>query len=183
MRALKGEPGIVNRSLVFWIRRAFLGIAPMCVLVFGTFGATFAQPALSPRAPAPLGASVDHWTVLTMATDGSWGVATDELISWAIARAIAGCKRMSRAELGCGAAFKAIQAGWSLGIRCGEENIIVAEMTLGSAQQAAINREIDLREFYVPHMPPCKRVVTVDPRGVIVDKTLGISGQVDMRRR
>ena len=111
-----------------------------------------------------------------MATDGSWGVATDELISSAIARAIAGCKRMSRAELGCGAAFKAIQAGWSLGIRCGEENIIVAEITLGSAQQAAINREIDLREFYVPHMPPCKRVVTVDPRGVIIDKTLGYLG-------
>jgi hypothetical protein len=183
MRALKSEPGIVNRFPVFWIRRTFLRNALMFALVFGTFGATFAQPASSPSAPVLFGRAADDWTVLTMAPDGSWGVATDEWISSAIARAVAACKKMSQAELGCGAAFKAVQAGWSLGIRCGEENIIVAEMTLGSAEQAAINRETYLRQSYVPHMPLCKRVVTVDPRGVIVDKTLGVSGQVDIHRR
>jgi hypothetical protein len=40
-------------------------------------------------------------------------------------------------------------------------NIIVAEETLNSAKQAAIDREISLRRFYVPHMPPCRVLIVV----------------------
>lgn len=61
----------------------------------------------------------DDWTVLTIAPDGSWGAATSFSINRAIAFAIANCK----IAIGCGAIFTSIQAGWSLGIRCGHENI------------------------------------------------------------
>ena len=117
--------------------------------------------------------SVDDVTVLTMAPDGSWGVATDMSTSSAIAKAIANCRKMSQAHLGCGAYFTAIRDGWSLGLRCGGENIIVAANALAEAERAALNREIDLKERYVPDMPPCRRVLSVDPQGALV-----ISGEI-----
>jgi len=113
----------------------------------------------------PVMASEDHWTVLTMAPNGSWGTATSPSTNRAIADAIANCKAMSRSEIGCGATSTTIAAGWSLGIRCGRENIIAAAKTLADAEQAAVNREHELRRLYVPDMPSCRRVVTVDAQG------------------
>jgi hypothetical protein len=55
--------------------------------------------------------------------DGAWGAATDPFVNRAIAGAIAKCKAMSGAELGCGAFLSSIRTGWSLGIRCGREII------------------------------------------------------------
>jgi hypothetical protein len=75
---------------------------------------------------------------------------------------------MSQIEIGCGASFTTIRAGWSLGIRCGLTNIIVAERTLAGAERAAAVRELELRQLYVPAMPPCRRIVTVDPQGTVV---------------
>ena len=40
-------------------------------------------------------------------------------------------------------------------------NIIVAEETLNSVKQAAIDREVSLRPFYVRHVPPCKVLFAV----------------------
>ena len=54
------------------------------------------------------------------------------------------------------------------GIRCGRENIITADRDLAEAERRALKREVDLRESYVPNMPPCVRVVTIDPNGNIV---------------
>jgi hypothetical protein len=76
--------------------------------------------------------------------------------------------RQLQRDTGCGAMFKTIQAGWSLGIRCGGENIVVAEKTLAGAEQAARGREVELRQLYVPDMPSCRRVVAVDPTGSAV---------------
>ena len=104
------------------------------------------------------------FTVLTM-FDEAWGAATDPEINRAIARAIANCKAMSGPELGCGAYLTSIRAGWSLGIRCGRENIIVAEKDLAEAERRALRREVELRTHYVPDMPACFRVVTLDPSG------------------
>jgi len=112
--------------------------------------------------------SQDEWTVLTMAPDGAWGVATDHMVNHAIAGAIAKCKAMSRSALGCGAVSTSVQVGWSLGMRCGNENILAADSKLENAERIARAREIELRESCVPDMPPCRRVVTVDPRGWIV---------------
>jgi hypothetical protein len=103
-----------------------------------------------------------------MAPDGSWGTATDPAINRAISLAIERCKALSGAKLGCGAYQSTVQGGWSLGIRCGRENIIVADRDLARAERRAIQREGELRRLYVPNMPPCARVVTVDPNGVIL---------------
>lgn len=121
----------------------------------------------------PATASEDHPTVLTMAPDGAWGAATDVSTNRAIAGAIAHCKAMSQSDIGCGASFTTIRAGWSLGIRCGRENIVVAARTLADAEQAAVTREIELRKFYVSDMPPCRRVVTIDPHGTMTAPQLG----------
>jgi hypothetical protein len=120
----------------------------------------------------------DDWTVLTMAPDGSWGTATSFQTNRAIATAIANCKIMSQIEMGCGASFTVIQAGWSLGIRCGRENIIAAAKTLADAEQAAVNREHQLRRLYVPDMPSCRRLVTVDPQGKILTPSAQHSSRV-----
>ena len=118
-----------------------------------------------------------------MAPDGSWGAATEPHINRAIAGAIASCKAMSGAQLGCGAYFTSIRAGWSLGIRCGREIIIVAEKILADAESRAIRRETELREVYVRDMPACVRVVMVDPNGVTAVARAGHSsrgfGQLD----
>ena len=106
------------------------------------------------------------WTVLTIAPDGSWGVATEEYSYQAIAGAIANCKRMYKKEIGCGYQSRSTQAGWSLFIRCGDENIIVAAKSLPEAIQAADDREKTLRQVYRPDMPTCVHVLTVDPQGI-----------------
>jgi len=110
----------------------------------------------------------DDWTVLTIAPNGSWGAATSFSINRAIASAIANCKIEYQREIGCGAFFTSIQAGWSLGIRCGRENIVVTGKTLADAKQAAMRREAELRQLYVSDMPSCRRAVTIDPKGAII---------------
>jgi len=109
-------------------------------------------------AAVPAGASDDNWTVLTMAPDGAWGVATDAAVNQAIARALSSCKTRSRTEIGCGAYSTAIRSGWSLGIRCGRNNIVVSANELADAERTAGERERVLRQNYVPDMPPCRRV-------------------------
>jgi hypothetical protein len=154
----------------------FRTVACVVALNAGALGASLAQTN-SPRPHlAPVSASATYRadfetapsTVLTMAPNGSWGAATDDSISAAIAAAIAQCKGRQQKGIGCGARFTTIRGGWSLGVRCGSENIVVAEKTLVEAEQAAIDREIELRRLYVPDMPPCVRVVSVDPSGAIV---------------
>jgi hypothetical protein len=107
-------------------------------------------------------------TVLVMAPNGSWGAATDDSIGVATAAAVAHCKRMYRRAVGCGAYFTAIRGGWSLGIRCGDQIIMSAERTLIEAEQAAIDRELELRRFYRPDLPPCIRLVSIEPSGAVV---------------
>jgi len=122
-------------------------------------------------------------TVLTMASNGAWGAATDDSVGTAIAGAIAHCNRRQRGPIGCGASYTTIRAGWSLGIRCGGQNILVAEKTLVEAEQAAIDREIALRRHYVADMPPCVRVVSVDPSGTIIAPYAADLVRMVMQRR
>jgi len=122
-------------------------------------------------------------TVLTMAANGSWGAATGDAVGATIASAIARCNKRHRQAIGCGASYTTIRAGWSLGIRCGRQNILVAEKTLAEAEQAAIDRETELRRLYVPDMAPCVRVVSVDPSGAIVAPYATDLVQMVMRRQ
>jgi hypothetical protein len=108
-----------------------------------------------------------YFTVLTMHGE-AWGAATEPTLNEAIGRAMASCKAMSGPMLGCGAHSTTIRAGWSLGIRCGHENIIVADRDLVEAERLALQRESELRIKYMRDMPQCVRVVTVDPSGRVV---------------
>jgi hypothetical protein len=157
--------------------RTILRTACVLGVTVGTCNAPYAQSAAQP-------AAIEVWaidfTVLTMAPDGAFGTATDPNINRAIYQAIKKCKAMSIAELGCGGYQTTVRGGWSLGIRCGRDNIIVADRDLAEAERRAQRREVALRTLYVKNLPPCVRVVTVDPNGhVVVPKAPAVeySGQ------
>jgi len=146
------------------------------ILAIAAHGMCFAQAqSLWPERAAGSSATVSDsefdaapTTILTMAPNGSWGAATDDSVSAALAAAIARCNGRHQRAIGCGALFTTIRGGWSLGIRCGRENILASERTLAEAEQAAIDREVELRRLQGADMPPCVRVVSVDPSGTIV---------------
>jgi hypothetical protein len=113
----------------------------------------------------------EPWTAIAVTPDGFWGAATEPGSSNAISNAIANCKKKYHKEIGCGAIIKMMRAGWILGYQCGDENIIVAEKKLAYAEKMAAMREKELRSAYVPNMPACARVLTIDPHGVVTEVT------------
>jgi hypothetical protein len=143
------------------IGRILVGLTCAMAIGLGQFGA---RAQSSWRELAASEDWIHDFTVLTMYGD-AWGSATEADINRAIVRAIANCKAMSGTALGCGAFFTTIQAGWSLGIRCGRETIVVADKDLAEAERRALRREVALRTAYQRDMPDCARIVTVDPNG------------------
>jgi hypothetical protein len=152
------------------IRQSIVAAVSGLAITFGTLDAPLAQ---SPTNDVGLdvSASDGRWTILTMAPDGSWGAATESMSNRAIANAIAECKFKSRVEIGCGGYQIAVQEGWIVGIRCGNESILAAGRDLAAAERSALRRENELRRLYVPDMPACQRVVAINPRGKIVAPT------------
>jgi hypothetical protein len=128
-------------------------------------------PATELNVPPPANTD-EYWqkdiTVVAIAPDGTWGVATDPITGRAIANAMADCKNKYQSKIGCGSQMTFVHGGWSIGKRCGDRNIFVAEESLAKAEQAAINREAELRKVYAPDMPPCVRVMSIDPNGNVV---------------
>jgi hypothetical protein len=158
------------------IARTIVGSAFLLALLLGVPGRPCAQSDTADNE------WMLDYTALTLAPDGRWGTATDPYFNQAIAGAIANCKAMSGGHLGCGAYLATIRAGWSLGLRCGGHVIVVAERALADAELMADRRERDLRANYAPDMPPCMRVVTVDPRGrIIAPNPDDLSGRVSTR--
>lgn len=102
-----------------------------------------------------------------MASDGSWGVATEVTVGGALARAIGNCKVMSKGQIGCGAQARIIRAGWIVGLRCGDRSIMAAGALLADAERAARSREAEIKQFYAPDMPACRRVLAAGPGGVV----------------
>jgi len=149
------------------VRRHILGTACALALTLGAIAAALAQSASSQ--PPAIEEWANDFTVLT---------ATDSRINRAIFVAIGNCKAMSEMTLGCGAYLTSVRGGWSLGIRCGNESIIVADRHLAEAEQRARRRELELRERYVRDMPPCERVVTVDPNGAVVAPPAGYAARL-----
>ena len=80
---------------------------------------------------------------------------------------------MSATKIGCGAQSRAIQAGWIVATRCGDRNILVAERRLADAERATRERETDIREHHAPNLPPCRRVLTVNPNGGLAGNVAG----------
>jgi hypothetical protein len=161
--------------------RFFLGTAAAVLMVIGSSSPPDAEtdlteyivPPVSPATAFPV--PEDPFTVLTMAADGSWGVATSIFIGEAISGAMAECKAMSGPKLGCGALSKTGRAAWVLGVRCGRENILVADKILANAELAALNRETEFRHVYAKNMQSCVRIVTVDPDGMVVGSSRSVA--------
>jgi len=120
----------------------------------------------------------DHdWTVVTMARDGSWGIGISRHIAGANAAAIRECRAVSSGGSDCGAELAATRGGWIIGLRCDDYRILVAGKDLKETELAVLYREIDLKQLYVPDLPACHRVLTVDPRGAVTTASPRISGR------
>src|SRR5262249_41534230 len=129
---------------------------------------------LAPPAPA---LDLDELTVVTLARDGSWGVATAGSQGPAIAAAIRDCHAMAAAARSdCGAQFSTTRGGWVVATLCGDHKIIVAAETREAAEQAALAREMSLKSLY-----GCTRVVTVNPRGVVLPSQSSPVDQIGLR--
>jgi hypothetical protein len=119
-------------------------------------------------AALPAMAWEEDWTVVTISQDGTWGMATADTAGPAIAAAIRNCRAKAPATNDCGAQSRATRRGWIIANLCGDRAIIVAGETREDAELAVRNRETDLRQSYVPALPPCRRIVTVGPGGAQV---------------
>jgi hypothetical protein len=125
--------------------------------------------------PAGMAAD-DDWTVLTMAQDRSWGVACDGAQWRAMAEAMRFCRSMAGASgaSDCGATFATTKGGWIVANLCGNYKVLATGATLGDAETEALNREISLQLQFVPDLPPCRRVVTVDAGRATIVSSLRI---------
>jgi hypothetical protein len=103
------------------------------------------------------------WRVVTLASDGAFGLGIDTHIAGAAAIAIRKCREMSTASGDCGAELVSTRSGWVLGLLCGDHKFLVSGHDLKEAEMAALHREIDLKNIYVPNLPSCHRVLTLDP--------------------
>lgn len=121
---------------------------------------------LAAAAPASAWKAGD-WTVVTLAREGSWGVATASSQGQGIGAAIRDCKAMAAAPTDCGAQFVTTRGRWIIATLCGDQKIIAIGQDREDATRAALYREIDLKRLYVPDMPRCERVLTVDPCGAV----------------
>jgi hypothetical protein len=167
--SIRGERRVTT---IGHVKKALAGI--LFLLVFGAFSNTV-SPAFAGDDDRIIPA--DQWTVLTLASTGAWGTATDDFMGRALAFAIGNCRAMSGLAIGCGARSSATRAGWSVGVLCGNTPIIAARKQLAEAERAVADREIELRQVYLRDMPRCVRVVTVDPNGAIVEPYVQASGR------
>jgi hypothetical protein len=158
---------------------------PSILIITGRKIRQFLIPALMIVMVAPVSAKavdLDELTVVTLARDGSWGVATAGSQGQAIAAAIRDCRAMAAAPSDCGAQFITTRGGWVVANLCGDHKIIVHADTREAADHAAFFRETDVRRFYLPDMPPCRRILTMDLRGVVLPSQARPAHQIGARR-
>lgn len=108
-----------------------------------------------------------EWTVLTVAHNGAWGLSTARTQGEAIAGALRQCEARSPDPGDCGAELVAYRVGWALAIRCGDHRIMVSADDLDEAEAAADERIAALKLTYASGLPPCRRLLTVDPAGTV----------------
>ena len=155
------------------VQRAWSGIAILRLLI----------PAFAVLSAAPAKAvDLDELTVVTLSRDGAWGGATAGSLGAALAAAIRDCRARAAAPSDCGAQFLTTRGGWVLASLCGDNKIIVGAETHEAAEQAAINRENDLKQYYGTALPPCRRVLTVGPSGAVLVGQAASAQPIDARR-
>jgi hypothetical protein len=147
------EQSVSSLPLRNSMKRFAIGLSALLGMVCWTSGST---PAVT---------ITGFMSVLTMSHDGSWGTDMQLSLDDALQNAIARCKKMHGLKLGCGGYVISIENGWLLGTRCGTRSILSSGMTRVEAEQDADRREKNMRRDYVPNLPTCRRVVSVDPAG------------------
>jgi hypothetical protein len=160
-------------------------VCAICISIAAA-GASSAQTALTPSPPIlaqPKAEWAKDFTALVIAPDGTWGTATEPYSGQALTKAIANCKSKYDKKIGCGYQSTLVREGWSLGLRCGQVNIIVAEKTLLAAETTAVEYEFNRRRDYHPDMPPCVRVVMVDPDGRVTASNVSHVFQLSTKQR
>src|SRR5215510_5153894 len=110
------------------------GIAAMARLLAASGIILLATPARA--------VDLDALTVVTLARDGSWGVATAGSTGEAIATAVRACRAMADAPTDCGAVLTTTHGKWVLANLCGDHQIIVGAATLENAEATAREHEI-----------------------------------------
>ena len=124
-------------------------------------------------------ASDPEWTVLTVARSGAWGLSSARSQGEAITGAVRQCQSRSSDLDDCGAEFVAYKAGWGLAILCGDHRVLVAAGDLEEAKSAAHERIAALNQSYASGLPPCRRLLTVDPAGVLTVDPVGVAKAVN----
>src|SRR5262245_15732141 len=152
---------------MFSLNRIHASAATVSLLALGTL---IAGPI------AATAADLDELTVVTLAQDGSWGVATAASQGPAIASAIRDCRAMAGGDSDCGAQFATARSGWVVAKLCGDHKIIAAAETRQAADQAALVRELALERLHV-----CTLVLTVGPRGIVLPAQAAVSEETDGR--
>jgi hypothetical protein len=110
-------------------------------------------------------------------------VATAGSQGQAIAAAIRDCRARAATPSDCGAQSTTTRGGWVVGNLCGRHQIMVAAETREDAEHAALVKEMNLKQLYRPNLPPCRRVLIVDPRGAVHPGQAPPAPQIDAQRR
>src|SRR5262245_42029757 len=152
---------------MFSLNRIHASAATVSLLALGTL---IAGPI------AATAAGLDELTVVTLAQDGSWGVATAASQGPAIAGAIRDCRAMAGGTTDCGAQFATTRGGWVVAKLCGNHKIIVTAETRQAADEAALVQELALKRLHV-----CTRVLTIGPHGVVLPAQTASAEVTDQR--
>jgi hypothetical protein len=120
--------------------------------------------AVAPSALAETERSHADWTVLTVARSGAWGMSTARTQGKAIAGSLSQCQARSPEPSDCGAVQLHYKGGWALALVCGHHRVMVAARDRESAEAIAIERISALEQIHGT-LPPCRRVLTIDPAG------------------
>ena len=124
--------------------------------------------ALLLAAPGPAAADEEtNWTVLTVAGNGSWGIASARTQGEAITGALLRCQAMTADESDCGAEFVAFRSGVALALMCGDHRVIVTANDSEEAENSALDRLVALRGLYGADFPGCQHLLRIDSHGAL----------------
>ena len=108
-----------------------------------------------------------NWTVVTVARNGSWGIARAGTQGEAIAGALLRCQAMTADESDCGAELVAFRGGLALALMCGDYRVMVTADDSDQAESSALDRLLALRGLYGPDFPACQHLLQIDSQGTL----------------
>ena len=108
-----------------------------------------------------------NWTVLTVARNGSWGIASARTQGEAIAGALQRCQAMTADESDCGAELVAFRSGLALALLCADHRVIVTANDPAEADRFTLVRIAVLSEFYGSDFPVCQHLLQIDAHGAL----------------